>query len=343
VPDIVALAATVTNNGYVELDGAGVGAFALATVNVGAAGTITVTADTGAASLPVTFLLCQTLNGQCQQAASVTVQIGSNQTPTFSVFVFAHGNFANDPAVNRVFVRFKDAGGVTRGSSSVAIKPPPLPPPTTLAGTWHLTARGTTRADNGDTDSFSLAAPPFVVAQAGNTLTGSVVSGDAEDLIDILPPGCSLTCGAPGSCSLTCRGLSCGITCTPATPSCGERLVLAGTLSGTALSINLQSNPSVHASCSGAASGTLFLSETNVVNGTGTAVFSSPPTASGTVTGRTDQTCGGTGDFQGAIDCIGFSSSSTFNLTVTPGLSATETSPGRRALEALARALLQGR
>jgi hypothetical protein len=27
-----------------------------------------------------------------------------------------------DPAVNRIFVRFNDAGGITRGSTSVAVR-----------------------------------------------------------------------------------------------------------------------------------------------------------------------------------------------------------------------------
>jgi hypothetical protein len=268
----------------------------------------------------------------------VTLQIGSNQTPTFSVFVLAHGSFGTDPAVNRAFVRFRDATGATRGSSSVAIGP------TTLAGTWRLSASGTMRTDDGQTAPFSLSAPPFAVVQSGNTLSGSVVSGNAEDLLDLsLPPGCSLNCGAPGACSLTCPGLSCGITCTPATPFCGERLVLAGALSGAALDISVQSNPSVQASCSGLASGTLFFSETNVYNGTGTAVFSATPTARGTFTGRTNQMCGGTGDFAGAIDCIGFNSSGNFNLSVNPAstITAAETASGRRALDRLMEELVR--
>src|SRR4029078_13187276 len=51
VPDIVALAATVGNDGIVNIPGANcAGAFAVATVNVGIGGTITATADTGSAS-----------------------------------------------------------------------------------------------------------------------------------------------------------------------------------------------------------------------------------------------------------------------------------------------------
>jgi hypothetical protein len=49
-------------------------------------------------------------------------EIGAGQTPTFAIFVSATGLVAFDPAVNRIFVRFKDAGAVTRGSTSVAVR-----------------------------------------------------------------------------------------------------------------------------------------------------------------------------------------------------------------------------
>ena len=54
MPDIVAMAATPSGDGIVNLSGTnGVGAFAVATVNVGAGDAFTVSADTGGASLPV--------------------------------------------------------------------------------------------------------------------------------------------------------------------------------------------------------------------------------------------------------------------------------------------------
>ena len=83
VPDIVALVATLTNDGIANIPGTnGTGAFWVATVNVGAGGTITVSADTGAASLPVNISLCQTdpATGQCISAigSTVTTQIIAN-------------------------------------------------------------------------------------------------------------------------------------------------------------------------------------------------------------------------------------------------------------------------
>ena len=129
VPDIVALAATPTNDGIVNIPGAnGNAAFAVASVNVGASSSITVTADTGSANLPVLLFVCQTnpANGQCvtppTPATSVTVTINTNATPTFAVFIAGQGIVAFNPADNRVFVRFKDSGGVIRGSTSVAVR-----------------------------------------------------------------------------------------------------------------------------------------------------------------------------------------------------------------------------
>ena len=101
------------------------GAFAVATDNLGASGNIVASADTGVAALPLTLSLCQTdpNSGACISAVgpTVSVTIGANQTPTFSVFVTVQAQIPPSPANKRIFIRFKDAGGVTRGSSSVAV------------------------------------------------------------------------------------------------------------------------------------------------------------------------------------------------------------------------------
>jgi len=127
VPDIVALAATLNNDGIVNIPGAtGTGVFAVATVNVGASGSITASADTGSASLPVNISLCQTdpATAQCISAIgpSVSTQINANATPTFAIFVEGSGTVPFDPAGNRIFVVFRDSGNVTRGSTSVAVR-----------------------------------------------------------------------------------------------------------------------------------------------------------------------------------------------------------------------------
>jgi hypothetical protein len=129
IPDIVALAATLNNDGIVTLTSAtGTGVFSVATVNVGASGTITASADTGDVSLPVVITLCETnpTTGAClagtSPASSVTTQINANATPTFGIFVTGGDFIAFDPAKNRIVVRFRDSVDVTRGATSVAVR-----------------------------------------------------------------------------------------------------------------------------------------------------------------------------------------------------------------------------
>ena len=130
VPDIVALAATATNDGIVNIPGLnGNASFAVAAVNVGASASITVSADTGSAPLPVILFICQTnpANAQCVNPPTpttnpITVDIDAFATPTFGIFVAGTGTVPFAPATNRIAVIFKDGGGVVRGSTSVAVR-----------------------------------------------------------------------------------------------------------------------------------------------------------------------------------------------------------------------------
>ncbi|MGH7392445.1 MAG: hypothetical protein ACREM3_23760 [Candidatus Rokuibacteriota bacterium] len=69
--------------------------------------------------------ICQTdpTTGACLAAPgpSVTTRIDAGATPTFGVFVAGGGVVQFDPGASRIHIRFKDAGGVTRGSTSVAV------------------------------------------------------------------------------------------------------------------------------------------------------------------------------------------------------------------------------
>jgi Divergent InlB B-repeat domain len=125
--DMVALAATASDDGIVAIPGAtGAGAFVVATDNLGAAGPITASANLGAATLPVTLSICETVpaTGAClaPPTASVTTTIAAGATPTFAIFVQGSGTVAFNPAVNRVFVQFQDAANATRGLTSVAVR-----------------------------------------------------------------------------------------------------------------------------------------------------------------------------------------------------------------------------
>jgi len=127
IPDVVALVATETNDGVIHIPGNnGTGALAIASVNLGATGALTVSADTGSAGIPVALTICQTdpSTGQCFASPSATVQstINSGATPTFAVFAAGSGAIPFAPATSRVFVRFTDTSGAVRGSTSVAVQ-----------------------------------------------------------------------------------------------------------------------------------------------------------------------------------------------------------------------------
>ena len=98
----------------------------VATVNVGASASITATANTGAATLPLAISLCQTnpMSGQCISSigSTVTTTIGANATPTFAIFATASGSLPFVPQTNRIFVEFSDANQIVRGSTSVAVE-----------------------------------------------------------------------------------------------------------------------------------------------------------------------------------------------------------------------------
>jgi len=128
IPDVIALAATASNNGIVTIpfSTGGAAAFAVASIDVGSAGTLTVTADTGAATLPLTASVCATnaSTGAClaTPAASFQQSFQSNGAQTFSVFLTAGAPITFAPATARVFLRFLDSSSVSHGSTSVAVE-----------------------------------------------------------------------------------------------------------------------------------------------------------------------------------------------------------------------------
>jgi len=126
-PDIVALAATTSNDGTVHIPGqGGTGAFAVAAANVGIGAAITVQATVGGTSgIPISTMICETnpATGQCLTAIgpSVTTTIAAGAEPTFAIFPTAFAPVAFNPAVNRIFVRFTDGSGTVHGLTSVAV------------------------------------------------------------------------------------------------------------------------------------------------------------------------------------------------------------------------------
>lgn len=127
--DLVSISATVSNDGIVNIPGnTGSAALAAATVNIGAAGTVTATVDDNGKALALIPRLCLTdpTTGACTTPSvpgtSVTFPLATNASATIAVFVTGTGATPFDPANNRLFVRFKTADGVTRGATSVAVR-----------------------------------------------------------------------------------------------------------------------------------------------------------------------------------------------------------------------------
>jgi hypothetical protein len=148
--DIVALAATVTNDGVLtmaqELDAK---AAAIASINLGTAATITVKPDLGDFStLPITLSICQTtISGACMAAPtpSVTVDFAAGATPTFGIFASVTGPVPFAPGSIRISVLFTDATGILRGRTSIALKTPEghhpgSTPGGVYVGTWLVTS-----------------------------------------------------------------------------------------------------------------------------------------------------------------------------------------------------------
>lgn len=124
-PDIVALAATLANDGVTRSPGpAGTAVFSVATSNVGAAGTLTATPVSTDPDAGVTLRICETdpVLGTClaPPSANVSVTAGANGINSFGIFVRASQIAPLAPATRRIALQFTDAQGRQRGATSVA-------------------------------------------------------------------------------------------------------------------------------------------------------------------------------------------------------------------------------
>lgn len=141
VPDILSISTTASGDGVIRISEAGrAGLMTAAVVNIGAgdgsAGasgiTLTTTADTGSASLPVTIEICQINEAaQCitpRGPSVTTANLGRNEPAFFAAFVRDNSGGAGiafDPANARIFLRFSDASGTVRSATSAAVTVPP--------------------------------------------------------------------------------------------------------------------------------------------------------------------------------------------------------------------------
>jgi hypothetical protein len=126
VPDIIAIVAS-TDPGYLDISSSNAtGAFAVATLNLGADATLNATVDTGLANLPLVLAICQTdpVSARClaPPTPALSLPFAAGATTTFSVFATASAPIPDMPAVNRVFIRFSDIAGNSHGQASEAVR-----------------------------------------------------------------------------------------------------------------------------------------------------------------------------------------------------------------------------
>ena len=141
-PDIIALNATLGNTGIVDVPDGRRGVFSVATINLGGAGDVTVSAQSLDPALPATGEVCQTdAGGVClaSPAASLTLNVGPNETPTFGVFV--RTNHVTPFSARQRFQFRLEVNGIVRGSTSVAVRDQgPIVPPAATAHAFAVTA-----------------------------------------------------------------------------------------------------------------------------------------------------------------------------------------------------------
>ncbi len=145
VADVIALALTIPSPPALRSDGIvylpGVGqpdAFAVAAYNLGSSDTLTVSATSHSPDLALDISLCESnpVTSACigPPTTEIAKAIGANETPTFVAFVSARGDFPFDVVKHRIAVEFRDAAGIVRGSTSVAVRLAPTGAPYTLSG-----------------------------------------------------------------------------------------------------------------------------------------------------------------------------------------------------------------
>ncbi|MBK8619810.1 MAG: hypothetical protein IPN96_22570 [Anaerolineales bacterium] len=120
-PDIIAL---TTTTDFHQIACSGASAFAVALSNVGAAATgdITAVANSGSAILPLSILIHETdPDTGVIIGDNILQNVDAGENRTVAVFVNYNDCINFDPALNRIFIEFKDATDKVVGSTSTAV------------------------------------------------------------------------------------------------------------------------------------------------------------------------------------------------------------------------------
>ncbi|WP_421790801.1 Ig-like domain-containing protein [Hyphobacterium sp.] len=189
IADVIAIGATPTSDGVLRVPAnGGRQAMAAAAINIGAPETLNVSLDNGFGMIPSSFTLCQTdENGVCLAPRAPGVDVNMAADPAlFSILaVDSDGDqttVPDDPANARLYLRFRDAAGQTRGLTSVGYTTGPFglldsTQDTGPYGVWQ----GTLAVDSGQGNNGRS----LLVALPGNRLM--LINRNSVGLIDYSP------------------------------------------------------------------------------------------------------------------------------------------------------------
>ncbi|PHP67725.1 hypothetical protein CSC94_08520 [Zhengella mangrovi] len=131
IADLVAIAATIGNTGYISIPGTtGQSAASVAAINIGATQTVTASVTEQAIggtdpNMPATLTICRAnSSGVCLTtfAASTSFTATAGQTYFFVVLAQGSGTVADNPATNRAHIYFRNASSQVVGATSVAVR-----------------------------------------------------------------------------------------------------------------------------------------------------------------------------------------------------------------------------
>ncbi|WP_165784468.1 S8 family serine peptidase [Zhengella mangrovi] len=131
IADLVAIAATAGNTGYISIPGTtGQSAASVAAINIGASQTVTASVTEQAIggtdpNMPATLTICRAnSSGVCLTtfAASTSFTATAGQTYFFVVLAQGSGTVADNPATNRAHIYFRNASSQVVGATSVAVR-----------------------------------------------------------------------------------------------------------------------------------------------------------------------------------------------------------------------------
>ncbi len=199
VPDILSIVATPDGNGIVTMPAGSISFLTASATNIGAGDApgssdvaVTVSVDTGNASLPVLAQLCETdALGACITTlgtGDVSTTIGSGPS-FFAVFITdqSGSGIPLDPANSRVYLRFTDSGGTVRSVTSAALTAPaPTAPEAPVAsnslpeGRWAVTVRK-------NTNGWIEQQPAHLLVQSDGSAQLQLVGGGVLEMM--LNPG----------------------------------------------------------------------------------------------------------------------------------------------------------